>query len=341
MPPASSRTAPAPRRRALLSAGGAVGLGALLTACGEDKPADSKDAKAWSFKDDRGRTARTGDTPRRLVAYIGAAAALHDLGVECTGVFGPTTLKNGEPDIQAADIDVDKVTIIGNKWGQFSVEKYAALDPDLLITTMNEPPALWYVPQESAKKIESLAPSVGILTGRTSLTGAIGRFAELAEALGADLKAAKVTAARKRFEDASETLRRAARANRGLRVLAVAATPDLLYVGNPDDFTDLRHYRSLGVEFVTPKSTADGGFFQEVGWENADRYAADLVLVDRRTGNLQPADLKKSKPTWAKLPAVRAGQVAPWLNEAQFSHAGYAPLIEQLAHSIETSEKTA
>ncbi|MGW0906259.1 ABC transporter substrate-binding protein [Streptomyces sp. NPDC002853] len=337
---------PGPTRRGVLGVSGALGIGGLLTACGgtENDAKSSDGGKGWSFKDDRGTTAKAAGRPRRIVAYIGAAAALHDFGVECTGVFGPTKLKNGEPDVQAAGVDVDKVTVIGNTWGEFSIEKYAKLRPELLVTTMNVPPTLWYVPEESAKKITSLAPTVGILTGKTSLTKAIGRFAELAESLGADLGARKVTAAKKRFEAASETLRRSAKAANsrgGLKVMAVAAQADLLYVGNPADFTDLRHYADLGIEFVTPARTAKGGFFQELGWENADTYDADLILVDERTGNLQPDELKKSRPTWAKLPAVKAGQVISWSNEAQFSHAGYAPLIEQLAAAVDKSKKAA
>ncbi|MEV0323421.1 ABC transporter substrate-binding protein [Streptomyces sp. NPDC050658] len=334
---------PALTRRGLLGAGAAIGAGGLISACGGGEDGGAKPSgDGWRFKDDRGTTAKAARTPRRIVAYIGAAAALHDFGVECTGVFGPTKLKNGEPDVQAADIDVDKVTIIGNAWGQFSIEKYAKLRPELLVSTMNVSPALWYVPEESTEKITSLAPTVGILTGKTSLTQAIGRFAALAESLGADLGAQKVAAAKKRFEAASETLRqsaKSAKARGGIKVMAVSAQADLLYVGNPADFTDLRHYADLGIEFVTPQNTAKGGFFEELGWENADRYDADLVLVDRRTGNLQPAELKKTKPTWAKLPAVEADQVISWSNEAQFSHAGYAPLIERLAAAVDKSKK--
>ncbi|MEV6754086.1 hypothetical protein [Streptomyces sp. NPDC051214] len=44
---------------------------------------------------------------------------------------------------------------------------------------------------------------------------------------------------------------------------------------------------------------------------------------------------------WAKLPAVKADQVISWSNEAQFSHAGYAPLIEQLAAAVDKSKKAA
>ncbi|NGO75604.1 ABC transporter substrate-binding protein [Streptomyces sp. YC504] len=331
-------------RRGLLASGGALGLGALLAACGDSEDAKSPEKKgSWSFKDDRGKTVKTNGTPKNVVAYIGAASALHDFGVECVGVFGPTKLENGKPDVQAGRIDVDKVEIIGNAWGEFSLEKYAALEPDLLVTTMNESPTLWYVPEESAKKIAALAPSVGILTGKASLTGVIDRFGELAASLGADLKAKKVTDAKARFEAAAESVRQAAKTAKAkkLKVMAVSATKDLLYVGTPDDFTDLRYYRELGVDFVTPDGVGEAGFFAELSWENADKYDADVILVDKRTGNLQPEDLKKSMPTWAKLPAVKAGQTVAWYNEPQFSHAGIAPLLESLATALQDAKKVA
>ncbi|WP_240434558.1 ABC transporter substrate-binding protein [Streptomyces sp. YIM 130001] len=331
-------------RRTLFTAAGATGASALLAACGTSgDTAPTGGSNSWSFKDDRGKTVRNDGTPKNVVAYIGAAAALHDLGVECKGVFGPTTLKNGKPDIQAGDLDVDKVTVIGNAWGEFNVEKYASLQPDLLVTTMNESPTLWYIPEESAKKVESVAPSIGILTARGSLTRVIDRFAELAESLGADLESKRVQDAEARFRKASASLRRAAReaASRGsgLRVMAVSAQEDLLHVGVPDDFTDLRYYQDLDVRFIKPDNPATIGFFAELSWENADKYQADLILVDRRTGNLQPDELKARKPTWAKLPAVRAGQTVPWQNEARFSHAGYSPLVESLTEALQQAKK--
>ncbi|WP_233521338.1 ABC transporter substrate-binding protein [Streptomyces triticagri] len=331
-------------RRTLFAALGAAGASTLLAACGSADDGAAADGKgSWAFTDDRDRTARSDGTPRNLVAYVGAAAALHDLGVDCKGVFGPTKLKNGKPDIQAGDLDVDKVTVIGNAWGEFSIEKYASLQPDLLITTMNESPVLWYVPEESVKKVEALAPSIGILTAKSSLTGVIDRFAELAESLGADLQSKRVKDAEARFRKASQALRRAAREasakGSGLRVMAVSAQADLLYVGAPDYFTDLRYYQDHGVRLVKPDNPAANGVFAELSWENADKYPADVILLDRRTGNLQPDELKASKPTWAKLPAVRAGQVVPWQNEARFSHAGYAPLIESLTEALQQAKK--
>jgi iron complex transport system substrate-binding protein len=142
----------------------------------------------------------TADGARRLRQH---AAALYDYGIECDGVFGPTEPVGGKPNPQAGDMDVAKLTSLGTDWGQFNVEKCAALGPDLLISNMFPAPDLWYVPQESRKKIEALAPSVGISVARTLLLNPMKRTAELAEALGADLKAKKVTDARARFDKAS------------------------------------------------------------------------------------------------------------------------------------------
>lgn len=332
-----------PSRRTLLTAGGALGLGALVAACGggggktSSEPAGAKGP--WSFTDDRRTTAKSDRTPARVVAFTAAAAALHDFGVECVGVFGPTTLKNGAADPQAGDIDVAKVTVLGNVWGEFNVEKYAALAPDLLVTNMYQPDALWYVPDDTKKKILSLAPSVAFTTAGVPLTEPIRRYAELAASLGADLKAAKVTDAKARFEKASETLRRVAKAKGGLKVLAASGSADLLYVSTPGVYADLSYFRSLGVDVITPGKVT-GGFFENLSWENADKYPADLILLDDRTSALQPKDLA-AKPTWAQLPAVKAGQVTPWASEPRFSYAGAAPLIERLAAAVEKAVKVA
>ncbi|MEU2515130.1 ABC transporter substrate-binding protein [Streptomyces syringium] len=332
-----------PSRRGVLAAGGALGIGAFLTACGGGGSKDSggtgsgSDSGPWTFKDDRGTTVKADKTPKKVVAFTGTAAALHDFGFECAGVFGPTKLKDGKPDPQAGDLDVDKVTVLGNAWGEFNVEKYAAMSPELLVTNMLQAQELWYVPDDSKKKILGLAPSVGLGVTKVSLTQVIGRYAELAESLGADLKAKKVTDAKARFEKASETLRQAAKAKKGLKVLCASASADLLYVSEPSVYADLTYFKQLGVEFIVPDKVT-GGFFESLSWENAGKYAADLILLDNRTSALQPKDLE-SKPTWAGLPAVKAGQITPWLSEPRYSHAGCAPLIESLAAAIEKAKK--
>lgn len=330
-------------RRGVLAAGGAVGIGALLAACGGDKGSagagGGDKGGPWSFTDDRKQKVSLKSTPRRIVAFTGTAAALHDFGVDdqIVGVFGPTKLKNGKADPQAGDIDVDRVTIIGNAYNQFKVEKYAALRPDLLITNMYEPNALWFVPDDSKDAITKLAKSVAITSARVPLLKIIERYAELAESLGADLEAKKVTDAKARFEKASAALRRAAKSH-PVKVLACSGSPDLFYASNPGINADLMYFKSLGVDLIVPDHLDKGGYYESLSWENADKYKADVLLLDNRTATLQPKDLA-AKPSWTKLPAVKAGQITPWSSEPRFSYAGAAPLIESLAKAIEGAKK--
>lgn len=332
-----------PSRRRLLAAGGALGLGALLGACGQGPTTSaSRTGGPWSFTDDRGRKVTADHTPRRIVAFTGSAAALWDLGLreQIVGVFGETRGPHGHPDPQAGNLDLAKVGIIGNTYGEFDIEKYVSLRPDLLVTHMYDRGDLWYVPAESAAKIAKLAPSVAISTARVPLPRPIERYADLAHSLGAELSAGPVVDARKRFHAAAETLRTSARAKPRLTVMAASASPDLFYVSNPRINTDLRYFRELGVDLVVPDRPDKGGYYESLSWENADKYHADLILLDARSTALQPEDLA-GKPTWRRLPAVQAGQVAAWDAVPRFSHAGAAPLLEALANSIRKSRHLA
>ncbi|MFF5024910.1 ABC transporter substrate-binding protein [Streptomyces collinus] len=338
-----------PTRRGLLAAGGALGLGAALAACGDGKGKDGDSGKAatsgesgpWSFKDDRGTTVRLDKAPANIVAFTGAAAALHDYGVQVKGVFGPTRTGDGKPDVQAGDMDISKVTVLGNTWGQFSIEKYAALAPDVLVSTMfDDAGTLWYVPDESKKKIAQLAPSVGISVYDRQLTRPLQRLWDLAESLGADMKAAKVTAARKRFEEAAARLRAAAKAKPGIKVMAGSASDQLFYVSGTDLSVDLEYFKALGVNFVEPPESAKkqgGGWYESLSWENVDKYQADIIMMDDRTSAIQPADITKA--TWKKLPAVKAGQVIARSPEPILSYDKCVPLLTGLAEALEKAEK--
>ncbi|GAB2845216.1 siderophore-binding protein DesE [Streptomyces deserti] len=337
-------------RRGLLATGGALGLGALVTACGSG---DSKDggsdstaaAKSksgpWSFKDDRGTTVKLDKVPANIVAFTGVAAALYDYGVSVKGVFGPTRTTDGKPDVQAGDMDISKVTILGNTWDQFNVEKYAALAPEVLITTMFDAAGtLWYVPEASKEKIAKLAPSVGISVYDRQLTAPLQRMWQLAESLGGDMKAAKVTDAKKRFEEASERLRKAAKANPDIKVMAGSASQELFYVSGTNLSVDLEYFKALGVNFVEPPEKAKaegGGWYESLSWENVDKYPADIIMMDDRSSTIQPADITEA--TWKKLPAVKAGQVISRSPEPILSYDKCVPLVENLAEAIEKAKK--
>jgi len=335
-------------RRGILAAGGALGLGAALAACGDDdaKSGGSDATTAaksgpWTFKDDRGKTVKLDEAPRNIVAFTGVAAALHDYGIGVKGVFGPTKTTDGKPDVQAGEMDISKVTILGNVWDQFNVEKYAALAPDVLISTMFDGAGtLWYVPEASKDKIAQLAPSVGISVYDRQLTEPLQRMWALAESLGADMKAAKATDAKKKFEEAAARLRKAAKAKPDLKVMAASAADTLFYVSGTNLSVDLEYFKALGVNFVEPPEKAKakgGGWYESLSWENVDRYAADIIMMDDRTSATQPADI--TKPTWKKLPAVKAGQVIPRSPEPILSYDKCVPLLTSLAEALENAKK--
>ncbi|MCI3276568.1 ABC transporter substrate-binding protein [Streptomyces cylindrosporus] len=337
-------------RRGILAAGGALGLGAVLAACGDDdaksggsgKETAAAESGPWSFKDDRGETAKADKIPANIVAFVGVAAALHDYGIESKGVFGPTKTKDGKADVQAGDMDISKVTILGNEWGQFNIEKYAALAPDVLISTMfDDAGTLWYVPEESKKKILAVgAPSVGISVYDRQLTEPLQRMLELAKSLGADTTSSKVTAAKKAFEDAAARLRAATKANPDIKVMAGSASADLFYVSGSNLSIDLEYFKALGVNFVEPseKSKAKGGgWYESLSWENVDKYDADVIMMDNRTSAIQPADITEA--TWKKLPAVKAGQVIARNPEPILSYDKCTPLLTSLAEAIEKAKK--
>ncbi|MFD6291137.1 ABC transporter substrate-binding protein [Streptomyces sp. NPDC060205] len=338
-------------RRGILAAGGAVGLGAVLAACGDDDPksggsADRSKAAAsgpWTFKDDRDETVKLDKVPANIVAFTGVAAALFDYGIEVKGVFGPTKTKDGKADVQAGDMDVSKVTVLGNVYGQFNVEKYATLAPDVLISTMfDDAGTLWYVPAESKDKISKLAPSVGISVYDRQLPKPLERMLALAESLGADVKAAKTVEAKKNFEKAAERLRAAAKARPEIKVLAGSASQDIFYVSGSNLSIDLEYFKALGVNLVEPPAKvlkASGGWFENLSWENVDKYPADVIIMDDRTATIQPADITEA--TWKKLPAVKAGQVIGRTPEPILSYAKCTPMLNNLAEAIEKAKKVA
>ncbi|MER6624548.1 ABC transporter substrate-binding protein [Streptomyces sp. NPDC000931] len=336
-------------RRGLLAAGGALGLGAVLAACGDgdakdtgsDKGATPAKSGPWSFKDDRGTTVKLDKVPTNIVAFTGVAAALFDYGIEVKGVFGPTRTTNGKADVQAGDMDVSKLTIFGNKFDSFNVEQYAAFQPEVLIsTTFDDAGTLWYVPEASKDKIAKLAPSVAISVYDLQMPEPLRRMAKLAESLGADLKATKVVEAKKKFEAAAERLRKAAKARPEIRVLAGSAAQDVFYVSGSNYSIDLEYFKALGVNLVEPPEEAKkatGGWFETLSWENVDKYPADVIIMDDRASTIQPADITEA--TWKKLPAVKAGQVISRSPEPILSYDKCTPLLDNLAEAIEKAEK--
>lgn len=325
-------------RRGFLSAAGGMGAMLALAACGGEQPATPKGgaspaaAGPWTFTDDRGRKVELPARPTRVVAQVSAAATLWDFGVRPIAVFGPHKLKDGTKDPEAGDIDITKVETIGNVWDEFNIEKYISVQPELLVAGMYRNDELWYVPAKSAKDIEQVAPTIGVQQQGKSGDELIRRYEELAVALGADRAAPLVTQARQRFETAQAALAAAVKET-PRKVLFCGASPDLFWVCNPGEFPDQKYFKARGLDIVLPDKVDEGGYFESLSWENIDKYEADAIFVDARAQSMPVADIAK-KPTWAKLPAVKAGHVYPWRAETRFTYQGYAAQLEELVANL-------
>ncbi|GAA4680614.1 ABC transporter substrate-binding protein [Phytohabitans rumicis] len=314
------------RRRLLIGGAGLV----VLAGCGNDSEADAPSSGGpWEFTDDRGKKATRDSRPAKIVAQISAAATLWDFGLRPIGTFG----EEKGSDVLKGNVDPSTVTWVGQTWGDFNIEKLAALAPDLLVAPMQAKDQLWYVPEEAVSKIEPLCPSVGINQFEVPVDKVIDRFAELAGSLGADLSAPAVTGAKADFEAAGKTLAGAAKAQSGLRVAFVSGTKDNLYLGNAKIFSDLAYLQNQGVNFVQPTVPADQPHWEVLSWEQAGKYPIDVLLYDSRNPSYFTTDLAKY-PTVAKLPAITANQAVAWNPETPSTWAAFAPALRDLAAKL-------
>jgi iron complex transport system substrate-binding protein len=292
-------------------------------------------AAEWTYTDGAGKTVALPEPPTRIIAHINAAAALIPFGVKPIGVFldGPPSV-----DRAAEGLDLDGVEIVGRGWYELDAERVLSLDPDLIVTE-------WW-PREAfyggavgdagiTKQIEAIAPIVGPAQG-TSILTMIDDFAALAESLGANLGAPSVAADREAFDAALVRFKTAIAAKPGLTVLAASASSTGLSVADPSEFAELSDFAGWGLRLVIP-SNDEGSSYQNLSWETADTYPADIILLDDRWGDSGHAALAE-QPMAQRLPAVAAGQVGNWPAGWIRSYRVYAEQLDKLSALIEASD---
>lgn len=324
-------------RRAFLGGVALLGLAACGTSTAPGKGSSGRASGSGSaaaaglrWTDARGRTVRLTKRPTRVVAQSSAAATLLDNGFHVRGVYGELGKVDGKLSYQAGSLDPATFTTLGTTYGQFDVEKYAALRPDLLIDLSFDDKTLWYVPQNVTKQVESLAPTIAVKMTGYELPQIIDEFLRLSAQLGADTKSAQLTAAKSSYDAAVAAVRTAAADKPGLRVVAVSREQRSAYFADAARHPDLAQLKSLGVHFPT-MTTKPGEYFEQISWEQIGRYPADVVIYDAREAAAVTAAVRKIR-TWTELPAVRAGQVYPWYPAAPYSYRAYGPLYQDVAN---------
>lgn len=312
-----------------------------LTACGSSASDDSAAVGPWTFTDDLGSTIELDAVPDRLVVQSSMAAALTDLGLgdKIVGTFGPLKDAAGQPDAQVAGLDITKATDVtgGGEYGAVDLEKTAALKPDLVVTSAYLDDDLWYVNDATATKLKKLAPILVVSFDGATLPELLDGTERAAEALGADLDAADVTAAHDDFTTASDRVKQAASGLGDRKILAGSAAKDLFYVSNPKVSPDLSYWRDeLGLPITLPDNPDAGGYFESLSWEKADKYPADVFLYDDRIGEAGLQLLAKEK-VFQTLTAAKRKAYIPWTSVAPPSYRSYADLMNRLADDLAKS----
>lgn len=299
---------------------------------------DATPTAGWSFTDDAGVTVSLPEAPQRVVAYVNLAAALDDFGAKPVGYFGQPLRPDGTRETIAGDMDLEGMVSAGPDYGAFDIEALVAEDIDLIVNDMWEtPPTFWGLEEGAVEQINTVAPIVNLWFVGQPVTETIERVGELAAALGADPDDSQVTADREAFLAAEAELKDAIAANPGLKVAFASGTPDeAFYIGNPNVNADLMYYASLGLDIVAPEDQAS--FFEELSWEEAGRYPVDLLIMDDRQWSSTPEELIEKVPTFAALPAVKAGAYGPWASEWVPSYPGMTPVLKGLAELIRNAD---
>jgi iron complex transport system substrate-binding protein len=317
----------------------------LLTACGSSDDTGDEEAAAadqaddgWTYVDGSGRETALDAVPERIVMHGNAAAALIPLGIRPVGIYADQPI---EDDLALSRLDLDGIEIVGEEWGIINVEAVAALQPDLIV-------AEWWPLEEAysgleegtgaaSQQLREIAPIVGPAQG-PSIHTMIQDYEELATSLGVDLDATDLAADRERFEAAQAEFEAAVAAQPDLSVLAVSPTPESLYVAVPKHAAELADFAAWGLDLVVPDTPDDGyEYWETLSWENADKYQADLIIVDERTYPANVEDAER-QPSWSFLKAAAADAVAVWPAYWLRNYADYAAALEELTTAVESAD---
>lgn len=285
------------------------------------------------FVDDRGVAVELPETPARIFADLGAGLALWEFGIKPVGLVGYSGVFEIPEELAYVPfLDLDA--------GELDLEQLIAIDPDLSVSqawSTNNPSDFAGFDEATWPGFTDLAPTLGILAVVEPVDFGIARFAELAVALGADPNDPAAAEDREAFEAASEEVRAAAAEKPDLKVMAISATAEVIYVGNPNIASDLVYFASLGVNLVVPESPMDvmDGLWEELSWEEIGQYPVDLYLNDDRPYSLTGEQLLEQE-VFTAMPG--ANQVASWTIEYVPSYRALTPILTSLAAAIRDAE---
>lgn len=295
-------------------------------------------AGEWTFTDDAGKTLTLPQRPTRIAADLNAAAALWDFGVKVDAVAGWTV------DTEAAWGNVDRatpnITVSAENSGP-GLEELLKREIDLFVTITwgnnAENPYQWSFPELAAyEQTNAIVPVIGISgTGRADAN--MLRFAELSASLGVDAESAELAAARTTYEAKAAEFANVTAEQADLTSLFVYADGTAEYVAYPPIWADLAMYQGMGLNIMTPQDVPEGDYWLELSPEQAGLYSPDVLFQSTRQGIFTPEQLAEH-PTYGALPAVQAGQIAPWNQDFIQSYQGLTAAMQVVIDALSTAK---
>jgi iron complex transport system substrate-binding protein len=328
-------------RSLLVAAVAGVTLAGCAPAPTADPAAVAAPAGPWSFSDGSGKQVTAEKTPTRIIAHAGEAAALMSFGIRPVGVYADEPIAT-DPNLKG--LDLTGIEVLGQEWGKIDVEKAALLAPDLIVGDW------WPAEQahsgfeegvdEKSKKLAELAPVVGVSQGR-SIVGLAQGYADLAASLGAKLDDPQIAANKQRFDRSVARFTEAVAAKPGLTAAAVSPADDLLYVANPEYAPELLDLQGWGLKVINPERPDPGfPYWENLSWENADKYQPDLLLFDRRSFSpTANAEWGAKQPTWFQIGAAKAGAVVEWPAFWLHTFGDFATELDELTAAVAAADE--
>ena len=265
-------------------------------------------------------------------------------GIKPVGIYADESVKT-DPNLK--DLDLTGIEILGEEWGKIDVEKAAGLRPDLIV-------ADWWPAEkahsgmeegveEKSKKIAELAPIVGVSQGKSIVDLAEG-YEKLAESLGADVDRPPIAANKQTFEAAVERVQgRRSRPSPGLTRRRDVAGRRPGVRRQPRVRARAARLPDAGGSTSSTRPSPDPGFpyWENLSWENADKYQPDLILWDGRSSHRAAnAEWGKKQPTWFSIKAAKAGSVVAWPAYWLHTYGDFATELDKLTEAIKTADPT-
>ncbi len=259
----------------------------------------------------------------RIVTDIYSAAALQPFGIEPVGVFGYGRDGGGK-----GNLDLDSLNVIGFD-AEFSLEKLAAAEPDLIIGFGNGDGTGWtWWDEKVTTQATAVAPYVPVAFSYLA-PEMIANYRALALLIGggdnaeAQQQEADFTAAMERIRAV------AAETAEWLTILPAQFSADAIWTSR--SLGQIRLLAEAGLTFVGPEQPEDSAW-AEVSWERISEYSADVLL------NHETSQQYEDNPVYQNLPAVRGGQVGVWDDKRAYTWSGYAEWLNQVADVLEAAK---